>query len=63
MAWEKSALNGDGLHRLQDSTSLEDLTGLTALHASTAAFCDDLDLSDDGSVAELGDQEDEWTAL
>lgn len=34
---------------------------MTELHASTSAFCDDFDLSDDDEDALHGDQEDEWT--
>ena len=45
---------------MKDSKSLEDLTGLTALHAATSAMCDDFELSDGDDE---GEAEDEWTTL
>ena len=49
---------------MQDPASLEDLTGLTALHAATAAMCEDYAISDaDEDVGDIDGGEEEWTTL
>ncbi|KAK9814486.1 hypothetical protein WJX72_006655 [[Myrmecia] bisecta] len=56
------------LEALQDPKKLEDLTGLTELHSSAAAMCDDFDESDEdgeGGAAAGPDRDgqDEWMSL
>ena len=43
----------------QDPKALEDLTGLTELHAATSAMADDFELDD----SELDADEENWTTL
>lgn len=49
---------------MQDPSSIEDLTGLTELHAATAAMCDDFAISDtDEEIGDRSEGENEWTTL
>ncbi len=43
----------------QDPKALEDLTGLTELHAATSAMADDFELDD----SELDADDENWTTL